>query len=68
MALKEKRFMVRGSGHFPLDMLRYDRCYPAGQDDVSKVAEGPELRSVNVTAPYGALTVARWASFGWSVL
>ena len=28
---------VEGSGTFPLDMLRYDQCAPAGPDDVAKI-------------------------------
>jgi len=30
-------FKVRGSGAFPLDMLRYDACHPTRPDDVSKL-------------------------------
>lgn len=26
-------FQVQGSGDFPIDMLRYDRCYPMGEHD-----------------------------------
>jgi len=27
-------FRVEGTGDFPLDMLRYDQCWPRSQDDV----------------------------------
>jgi Transketolase, N-terminal subunit len=31
------RFIVKGVYPFPLDMLRYDSCWPAGPDDVSNI-------------------------------
>lgn len=31
------RFKVKGSGDFPVDMLRYDRCYPVSAKDVEGV-------------------------------
>lgn len=55
------QFTVTGTGQFPLDMLRYDACYPAGPDDVFKIgidrfsdpdidADGrPVARSVTLT-------------------
>ena len=32
-----KKFTVEGSLGFPIDMLRYDGCYPASSDDVSAI-------------------------------
>lgn len=40
-------FTVEGSLHFPLDMLRYDGCYPATQEDVNTMTNSldPHARS-----------------------
>lgn len=35
--IKVFSFTVKGSGQFPLDMLRYDQCWPTGTDDASKI-------------------------------
>jgi hypothetical protein len=64
-------FTVTGSGQFPMDMLRYDCCWPASET---------ESRLVAVVADHGAgtpvdiklkglkvPTFARWRSFGWSI-
>lgn len=66
------RFTVRGGGVFPLDMLRYDGCYPASGDDVARMSR----REVSVRdVELGAITVlpwvptqGRWNSFGWAVI
>lgn len=31
------RFRVRGTHHFPADMLRYDSCWPHSQKDVDSI-------------------------------
>ena len=64
------RFKVTGRGNFPLDMLRYDECYPVFESDI------PLMRG-NATTPTRTValwtnkkvgpTEARWESFGWSV-
>lgn len=36
---------VKFSGAFPIDMLRYDRCYPDKQEDVTVIENS--LREVN---------------------
>jgi hypothetical protein len=63
-------FTVEGSGEFPDDMLRYDRCYPAEQEDIFWM-NGKGKRSVRMSmiAKYknAKPTIARWNSFGWSV-
>lgn len=63
-------FTVTGRGSFPLDMLRYDQCFPFGPDDVANMDVGQrrEVRLVH----YGEQrhwepTKDRWASFGWVV-
>lgn len=65
-----------GSGQFPLDMLRYDCCFPASQNDVATISKtlhrpGNELHTVTLRyvreyKPNGP-TDARWESFGWHV-
>jgi hypothetical protein len=68
--MKEKRFhvVVEGSGSFPIDMLRYDKCWPSTESDsITITDEG--LRSVTLT--YSGIvpqpTNGRWNSFGWMV-
>lgn len=31
------RIKVQGTGRFPIDMLRYDRCVPASENDAHKI-------------------------------
>lgn len=70
---KTVRFRVEGRGAFPLDMLRYDMCYPArGEDAIAMEWDlDPnfrETRSVWLVAhASSAPTIGRWASFGWRV-
>jgi hypothetical protein len=66
------QFVVEGSGDFPLDMLRYDRCWPAHADDASRInpsrvagrARERQIGLCGLKPP----TVGRWASFGWKVV
>ena len=72
------QFTVLGRGGFPMDMLRYDGCYPKSEKDtVTMQSDG--LREVmlhktlNWGTPHELLkvwvpTVGRWNSFGWAVL
>jgi hypothetical protein len=66
-------FVVTGWGTFPLDMLRYDRCWIKHEWDTPKVAEsfspraGTKQREVTMQG-MKAPTAARWDSFGWVVL
>ena len=75
------RFRVRGNGHFPADMLRYDSCWPVGSEDVNGIfARYEELcddwtkdRTVDLLTAHGAkgsphITRERWTSFGWAVV
>lgn len=65
-------FQVEGRGSFPLDMLRYDQCWPAGPEDVAKMGLDREQRTVKLNrATHHRLhgpTFERWRSFGWSVV
>lgn len=66
--MKFKLFTVEGRGEFPLDMLRYDSCYPRFVEDVTKM-RGNERRSIAmVTQSQFAPTAGRWKSFGWKVV
>lgn len=62
------RFLVEGSGPFPLDMLRYDKAFPRTEQDAN-VAQGSRIRrSVTLlSSSLSAPTHARWESFGWKV-
>ena len=67
-------FTVEGQGHFPVDMLRYDRAVAYGQVDVNlMLGSQRESRRVNLIAysPAGDRlepTTGRWESFGWRVV
>ena len=68
------QFTVIGRGVFPLDMLRYDGCYPKLEADTAIMGE-EGLREVMLhkTLNWGhpkvwVPTVGRWNSFGWAVL
>lgn len=72
MANKVYRFAVRGKLAFPLDMLRYDACYPATQEAITEIHDSffrhdTKERVVELTSQLGAPTGARWSSFGWRV-
>lgn len=65
-------FRVTGARQFPLDMLRYDHCWPATADDVVTVSEIlsgdiPAGHQTQVLMRGLGVTVGRWASFGWIV-
>lgn len=67
-------FSVRGRDLFPIDMLRYDSCWPKSesQDSVSiMVTHGPRASREERTVTLIGLrepTEARWKSFGWTVV
>lgn len=67
MAEQVQAFTVEGAGQFPIDMLRYDACWPSTQQDVAAIERIGTRRRIQlrgITAP----TAARWKSFGWAVL
>ncbi len=63
--MKVRRFLVEGRGYFPLDMLRYDQCWPCSSEDVLAMDVTEHRRIVMLS--HGLPTVARWNSFGWKV-
>jgi len=62
---------------FPLDMLRYDQCYPATENDSALILRTTDRsrdtnaitveRSSTSSQWSVAFTVARWQSFGVSI-
>ena len=76
------RFEITGRLAFPLDMLRYDHCFPATQEAVSRIqiksfpAESQEGRQATPVIELRAYhsrktwtpTTGRWESFGWRVI
>ena len=71
MATKTIQFSVEGRGEFPLDMLRYDCCWPATGDDVANLdnwRDASRRVTFNSQKANGKPTDGRWASFGWSVV
>ena len=64
--MKDKfiRFSVTGRGTFPVDMLRYDRCFPVGTGQ--EAIQSEYLSETTKVILEGAhCTVGRWLSFGW---
>lgn len=63
---------VEGSGEFPVDMLRYDRCCPDTGGDVMGVIGRTSLprrvRLLRFSIAGDKAEAARWKSFGWTVL
>jgi hypothetical protein len=66
-------YYVTGAGVFPFDMMRFDSCWPATGEDAARLewerinsAKGRSLRSIRMRS-YKPPTIARWASFVWSV-
>lgn len=68
------RSTFQGKGHFPIDMLRYDACWPSSPDDVYQLLVGHSQfsnpgfldteRKVTVSS-HRRPTDGRWRSFGW---
>ena len=72
-------FSVSWIGRFPMDMLRYDSCYPVSTDSIHNIeasleehAEGKrssrraQMASVRTDKRWTP-TVGRWTSFGCGV-
>lgn len=71
------KFKVIGAGAFPIDMLRYDCCYPVTQKCVEEITASHDtatrvhrrncrqLFSVELVSRVGSPEERRWASFAW---
>lgn len=71
---KDYRFTVEGQSPFPLDMLRYDACWPAANSDVEEIRLSL-LSDTHIEAPLRVALISRskpthlrWAAFGWQVI
>lgn len=62
--------LVVGSNDFPLDMLRYDSCYPFNEEDASNLdSDVYERRAIVVARDDGRpFEPERWHSFCWKVV
>lgn len=70
----EPEFVVTiGVGKFPFDMLRYDHCVPATEQDADTMGRTSyDAQRVVILKRYrgipGYWTPARWKSFGWPLI
>ena len=60
-------FRVEGKESFPMDMLRYDSCFPNSPHDVDMMRIDIDERIIELVSNYPP-TKARWESFGWNVI
>lgn len=78
---KESRFVsiltVRACSHGLIDMMRYDRCVPATEEDAHKInrimqdsttEDDRIVRLIRYSANDSKATVGRWESYGCMVL
>lgn len=65
-ALRKVLFTVEGEGHFPIDMLRYDRAWPKSEADSSAIPQAYRKRQVRLIGEH--VTAGRWNSFNWKVI
>lgn len=71
------------SGGFPVDMLRYDRCFPYSEQDSVKISyflsryirDDVETmremlgKGIKLTSDHNfEPTLGRWESFGWTIV
>lgn len=71
------KLSVVGSGEFPIDMLRYDGCFPLSEGDSALISKSlricpSEKTTVVLLKPNGykhwTPNYARWKSYGWEVI
>jgi len=60
-------YEVEGKGRFPLDMLRYDQCWPADPSSVGLIDNDVRKHRVVKLRGLKMPTTPRWVSFLWSV-
>ncbi len=63
-----EEFIVRGFGEFPIDMLRYDKCWPKTEEDSAKIINPPDGRYDVSLLGNSTPNTGRWKSFCFSVL
>lgn len=63
-------FEVEGAGRFPIDMLRYDRCFPFDESNSYLIVGPIERRTIKLMAYVDVKSATpcygRWNSFGWT--
>lgn len=66
------RFKVKVHLPFPIDMLRYDECFPASQDDSAKMSSDSGVKEISLihyhSSKYWNPTILRWRSFTCEVI
>ena len=76
--LYREEFIVGGAVAFPIDMLRYDCCWPATEQDAQRITAtladpsfvGPttvRLARYTTHNTMASVTAGRWRSLGWLV-
>lgn len=65
-------YSATGTGRFPFDMLRHDRCWPLHETDAGVIERTTRPReagqpSTVLLAGLSEPNTARWKSFGWEV-
>jgi len=76
---KMTTFTVEGTYPFPVDMLRYDACYPVTTEDAVELGTACDHRALKMSSrpirrvTLGTMrqnrpTTGRWESFGWKVI
>lgn len=72
MKIHRFEFTATGRGAFPVDMLRYDQCFPSRESDSRVMADEDECGNrevrlaVHTTRRSWQPTRQRWLSFLWS--
>lgn len=72
-----RRFIVEGQVVFPIDMLRYDRCWPDSSSDAIKILNSIDASVLHMPHVVTLIMLCndrddkpeakRWESFGWKV-
>ena len=68
------QFTVEGRDPFPMDMLRYDACWPADTGGALAISwshtrePGPGNHKITLNTWLVGITPERWQSFGWTVV
>jgi hypothetical protein len=77
--MKVYKFVAHGKYPFPLDMLRYDCCYPSEPGAVDRIQQGivgpredapfrdRPILDIRLISHVHAPTEDRWRSFGWFI-
>jgi len=62
-------FIVQGKGGFPLDMLRYDYCYPMLESEISSLNNFlRDSTVISLKTEKRNITPKRWESFCWKIV